>query len=136
LIGIALGGIFAAFFTRYNKISATGYSATIFGVGTNVIITTLLIVVLVGGIVGLASMAIVVRDHEYIMTHPVEFTVETLLMGFLPAIAFMYVMYCREPGLTKKNYLEAFLLALKFMTLNVLLQVSGFYRHSFPHSIA
>lgn len=129
--GVIIGLAFSAYFTKYASVNS--YIATIAGMNSNTIITTIVFVLVIAGIIGLASMAIIIKDTEYITKNPFGFAMETILMGILPVLAFMFVIFDRsgKTSISGSSELELGLLTFKFSSLHVLLQLSGYYRYLF-----
>jgi len=129
IIGLVIGLIVAYVFTKYSSVSAP-YSATIFGIASNSLVTGTMLFILVTGLTALVGLSVVVKDTEFITKYPIKFMMELILMGILPALALMFVIYSRTGKITSTDNFELILLALKFAGLHVLLQTCGILRYS------
>jgi succinate dehydrogenase hydrophobic anchor subunit len=128
IVGAAIGVIFSLLFTKYTTLS---YNASIFGINSNVLLRGILLFVIIAGIVGLAGMSAIITDIEYPALNPVKFLLESLLITLLPSLAILFIIYCRKNKITARDNLEVGILGLKFLTLHILLQFSGYYRYIF-----
>lgn len=81
---------------------------------------------IVAGYIALIVLAVYVRDFEVIKRHPFKFALETVLIGAGLALPFYYYGYWRDLP-WRERHLIVFGLFLKFVSLHVLLQISGFY---------
>ena len=130
IIGLVIGLVVAFVFTKYSSVS-NSYSATIFGISSNSLVTGSLLFLVITGIIALVGLSVVIKDTEFITKYPIKFMMELILMGILPALALMFVIYSRTGKITSTDNIELILLALKFAGLHVLLQTCGFYRYMF-----
>lgn len=130
--GLLLGIVLSAVFGVYSKKTTVSYVRSIFGYSSNSLITDIIVFVLAATIIVLSVVSALVRDLRYPIAKPVHFTVETLLMGFLPACVFIAMTYLRGYTFNTTRVLEFFLLFAKFGILHILLQFSGFYSEVFP----
>lgn len=129
IIGLVIGLIVAYVFTKYSSVS-NSYNATIFGMNSNAFVTGTMLFILVTGLTALVGLSVVVKDTEFITKYPIKFMMELILMGILPALALMFVIYSRTGKITSTDNIELILLALKFAGLHVLLQICGILRYS------
>ena len=129
IVGLGVGVAFSYLFTKYSSVNS--YSASIFGINANALLSGILLFTIVGGIAALAGMSVVIKDFEYPSNNPVKFFFETLLMGLLPALAVLFVIYCRKNYISSKDNMELFIITGKFVALHLLLQFSGYYRYVF-----
>lgn len=84
------------------------------------------IALLIVGYVVLILLAVYTQDFELIKQHPFKFAFETILVGAGLALPFYYFGYWR--GLSsKETHAIVIGLFIKFVSLHVLLQLSGFY---------
>lgn len=132
IIGIVLGTIISIVFGIYSKASANAYTKSIFGVSSYDLIFNSVIFILVAGMLVLATVSAVVKDIAYPISRPINFTIETLLMAFLPSLVFLLMPYLRGYEYTSETALEFIVLTVKFGVLHLLLQFSGFYSNLFP----
>lgn len=130
IIGLIIGVIVAFVFTKYSSVS-NSYSATIFGINSNSLVTGTLLFLIITGIIALVGLSVVIKDTEFITKYPIKFTMELILMGILPAVAMLFVIYSRTGTITTNDNIELMVLVAKFAGLHILLQVSGFYRYVF-----
>jgi len=130
IIGLVIGLIVAYIFTKYSSVS-NSYSATIFGINSNSLVTGTLLFLVITGIIALVGLSVVIKDTEFITKYPIKFMMELILMGILPALAMLFVIYSRTGIITSTDNIELMLLVAKFAGLHVLLQISGFYRFMF-----
>jgi hypothetical protein len=129
LIGTLVGIIVSLLFVKYGRVNT--YQANVFGINSNNLITGIVLFVVVAGVGGLAGMCAIIKDTEYIIKEPFKFVIETLIMGLLPTIALILVIYFRTNKYTNKNKVDSFILFSKFAVLHILLQISGYYRYVF-----
>ena len=80
---------------------------------------------------GLAGMSAVIKDIDFIIDEPLKFTIETFIMGLLPTLALILIIYFRTKKFTSQNKVDSLILFSKFAILHVLLQISGYYRYIF-----
>lgn len=81
---------------------------------------------IVVGYAALIVLAVYVRDFEVIKKHPFKFGFETLLIGAGLALPFYYFGAWRNLS-SKETHTIVVGLFIKFISLHVLLQLSGFY---------
>jgi hypothetical protein len=132
LIGLAIGILVSALFGVYSKSSADSYSRMFFGVSSHDMVFYLIIIVLIPTFILLTTLSVMIRDLWYPVNMPGNFTIETLLMGFLPAFVFLLMPLLRGYKYTSHTALEFVVLVFKFGILHILLQFSGFYSSLFP----
>lgn len=132
IAGLILGILVSTVFGVYNKKTTVSYVRTIFGYSSNSLITDLIVFVVVATVVVLSVVSAFVRDLTYPTAHPVNFTIETLMMGFLPASVFLAMSLLRGYPITATTIGEFSLLVAKFGILHILLQFTGFYSEVFP----
>lgn len=128
-VGLFIGVVTAFLFTKYGKVN--DYVATVFGINNNVLLNSIIIIIIVGSIITLSGMSVVIHDYEYIIENPLKFFIEVVAMGVLPTLAILVVYYLRGNKLTKNDIIGLGLIAVKFMILHILLQLSGYYRAIF-----
>jgi len=80
-------------------------------------------------VVGMLSLLI--RDVVYPYHEPVLFTLETVLMGVIPASTLFVLYFLRGYPLTTKGVYAFIILAIKCMAAHLLLQFSGIYSSIF-----
>ena len=129
--GLVLGAIFSVVFGIFNKKSSDTLSRNIFGMSSSVLVTDAIIIVIVGSFVFLSTISAIVKDLAYPRAKPINFTVETLLMAFMPASIIFFMTYLRGFPIELKTWEEFAVLSVKFGLLHILLQFSGFYSYAF-----
>jgi hypothetical protein len=132
IIGAALGAVLSVVFGIYSKSTADSYIRSLFGVKSTDLIMTAILLVGVAGVVFLSTISGLVRDLSYPTSKPLNFTIETLLMAGLPAIAFLIMAPLRGYSVGKGELLEFSGFLLKFGLLHILFQFSGVYSTFFP----
>jgi len=128
-VGLFIGLLTAYLFTKYGKVN--DYVATIFGINNNVLLNSIIIIIIVGSIITLSGMSVVIHDYEYPMKNPLKFFLEILVMVILPTLAILVLYYLRGNKISKNDMIGLGLIAVKFMILHLLLQLSGYYRDIF-----
>jgi hypothetical protein len=132
IIGILFGLVLSLIFGIYNKQLAGSAVRNLFGLSTNTWITDVIILIVAGSFVFLATLSIINRDLTYPIKTPVNFTLETLLMAFLPSLIIFAMTLLRGYKINSQTFEEFTLLVAKFGLLHILLQFSGFYSYVFP----
>jgi len=130
IIGIIVGLIFLIFFTHFGRKGSDSY-ATIFGISSNSITTSLLLFIIVSGFIGLSAISIIVKDLDYPVKNPWKFTLETLLMAILPSLTLLAIIYIRTNKINSKDMIDFGLLTAKFGIFHILLQFSRYYTYIF-----
>jgi len=130
IIGIIVGLIFLIFFAHFGRKGSENY-ATIFGISSNTITTSLLLFIVVSGFIGLTAISIIVKDLDYPVKNPWKFTVETLLMALLPSLALLAIIYMRTNKINSKDMIDFGILTAKFGLFHILLQFTGYYTYVF-----
>jgi len=128
-VGVLTGIIFSILFVKYGK--SKSYNITLFGMNSNSIVTGSALFLIVASLTILGGLSAIVRDTEFIVKDPIKFTIETILMGIVPALAILLVIYYRTNKISTTNISEFFLLAGKFALFHILFQLSGYYRYVF-----
>lgn len=101
--------------TEYDRLNLS-YTVQVYG----------FIALLIVGYAVLVLLSIYVKDFAYPKAHPFKFAFETLLIGAGLALPFYYFGIARELSMKETHYIVLGLF-VKFVTLHVLLQFSGFY---------
>ena len=130
VVGSVVGLIVSILFAEYGS-KSRAMDVTVFGMNSNSILTGFTVFVIVTSLAILTGLSAIIRDTEYMVKEPFKFTVETLLMGFLPAIAIIATIYYRTDEISSTNIFECIILAIKFALFHVLFQISGYYRYIF-----
>lgn len=128
--GLLIGSIASLVVGIYRK------QDMLFGLPMHQVITDGIVLLLAGCIVFMSVVSGLMRDLAYPTAAPWKFTVETLLMAFMPAVVFPVMTVLRGYPLTAARWGEFFVLVVKFGLLHILLQFSGFYSAVFPFKTA
>ena len=127
LIGSFVGIVTSLLFIQYA--SNKNYSITILGIGSNTIITGLLLFGLFLAVAILSSISILVLDVEYIINKPIKFTIEILLITLIPVLPFLFMYILRNNNVSQKNMIELLLIGAKIAVFHILFQLTGYYRY-------
>ena len=130
--GILVGAVLSVIFSIYNKKTADALSRSFLGMSTQVLITDIILFVVIASFAVLSTISVFVRDLSYPMKMPMNFTIETLLMAFLPSLIIFAMTLLRGYKVSGETFQEFGLLVVKFGVLHILLQFSGFYSYVFP----
>jgi hypothetical protein len=130
--GLLFGAILSIVFSVYNRKGADTLSRSFLGMSTSVLITDVILIAVVASFAVLSTVSAFVRDLTYPTKRPINFTIETLLMAFLPSVIIFAMTLLRGYKITGETFEEFGLLAVKFGLLHILLQFSGFYSYVFP----
>lgn len=132
-VGLALGGILSLLFGRFALPTKIPFEFTIGGIRTDVLLTNVILIAIIGAIVFFSYVSIIVRDTAFPTAHPWLFTVETLLVAFIPASVIYVMSDFRDNGVFDFNKLnrEFLFLATKFGIFHLLFQFSGVYAYLF-----
>jgi hypothetical protein len=103
----------------------------------NLIHSSFVVIGLIIGFMILSMILITYKVYEfkivgYGSNNNLMFSLETLIFGLCNSVPFFLVAYNREKSHFNvyKNTIEVLLLFIKFVILHILLQGSGFYKHS------
>lgn len=130
--GIVISIIISTVFGIYSKNTATPYIRTLFGVSSNDLIFGMMILVILSTFFVLSVVSGLVRDLTYPTKNPIEFTIETLVVGIVPSLIILLMTVLRGYTITNVTAEEFMILVVKFSLLHILLQFSGFYSSVFP----
>lgn len=91
----------------------------------------------IGGIIAtlvLVYFSLTVRDTSFIRKHPLQFSLEILILGLAGAAPLFYLGFTRgrQP---KEVYKQFLILFLKFAGAHIGLQLSGFYTNLFSRTV-
>ena len=92
-------------------------------------VTIGIVTVILIGFAVLIPLAVVRKDFDMIQKTPLLFIIETLLVGLLPALPFLFFKISRGLDMHKATTLF-WTLAIKFSALHVLFQISGYYAYA------
>ena len=127
--GAMIGIIISFLFVNHGSVNK--YQANVFGINSNNLITGITLFTIVGGIAALSGISAIIKDTEFIIKEPYKFVLEIILMGLLPTLALVAIVYLRTNKFDNTNIVESFVLFAKFAAFHVLLQISGYYRYVF-----
>jgi hypothetical protein len=127
-----LGSIISLVFGLYSKAGVEPYIRTLFGMSSYDLIFDGIIFIVVAGFLFLMVVSVIIHDLAYPISKPWHFTIETLLMAFLPASVILMMGPLRGYPIDLSLIEEFGVLVLKFGALHILLQFSGFYSNVFP----
>ena len=127
--GAMIGIIISFLFVKHGSVNK--YQANVFGINSNNLITGITLFTIVGGIAALSGISAIIKDTEFIIKEPYKFVLEIILMGLLPTLALVAIVYLRTNKFDNTNIVESFVLFAKFAAFHVLLQISGYYRYVF-----
>jgi len=131
LLGILTGFLFSYMFNIHSKRTADSYTHSILNMNSTTFIKMLILFMTFFLMMVIGNLSLLIRDIAYPMEHPIMFSVETVLMGIIPASTLFILYYLRGSPITK-NIIYAFgILSFKFMMAHVLLQASGIYASIF-----
>lgn len=134
--GLILGFILSIILNVYSKSSANSVSRSLFGMNIMDLIYQTTFFAIGLAITILAGYSVLIRDLSYPNAHPIKFTVETILMGFLCSSIIFIMTVFRGYIITDKTWFEFGLLFVKFSLLHILFQFSGIYSELFPYKKA
>ncbi len=126
-IGAAIGVVITVAFMMYGKSSASSITNTVFGTSVHNFVEQFFVSLIALVFIVLAALALIVRDGKFPMENPWKFTAETLAMGFIPALLFLWSTHLRGAKRTLGTWTAFLLLAVKCGLGHVLLQYSGVY---------
>ena len=132
IVGIVFGGLLSVVFDLYSKKTKLHYSRQLFGMDSSQLITDAIILIVAASFLFLATVSFLIKDLAYPTKKPINFTIETLLMAFLPGSIIFAMTFLRGYKISGKTFFEFGLLSAKFGILHILLQFSGFYSYFFP----
>ena len=130
--GLIFGGIISLVFNVYSKSTANLLSRNVFGITVSALVFNTIIFCTGLGFALLSGYSALIRDLAYPVYSPLRFTIETLLMGVLPASIIYLMTVFRGYTITNYTNIEFVVLFIKFALLHILLQFSGFYTELFP----
>ena len=131
-VGLLVGLTMSLVFGLYNRAGAETYLRTFLGVSSYDLIFNGIIFIVAAGFLFLAVVSFIIRDTWYPTTRPWNFTVETIMMSFLPASVLLMMGPLRGYPLNGQLFEEFAVLCAKFGILHLLMQFSGFYSSVFP----
>jgi len=131
LIGLLFGGILSYYYSIHSIKTASEYSLLVLGIDSSFLLKSLVVITAAFIAAVLAAFSAMIRDLEYPKTHPIEFTIETVLAGLLPALLLLLINYFRKTYFTINSIFDFMIVFCKGALFNVLLQFSGVYRSVF-----
>lgn len=96
----------------------------------NELITYSILFIFLAAVVVLGVLTYFNLDIAFIKQQPIHFMVELLMVALVPAAAIFIFMWSRNLS-AKDNGMLSGILALKFASLHILMQTSGYYTFSF-----
>jgi hypothetical protein len=131
--GIVFGLVLSLVFGIYNKSTASSFTSKYLGSSLTNIITNSTVFSIGFAITILAVSSAFVRDLSYPKGSPINFTIETLLMGTLCSSIIFAMTILRGYTIGHETMLEFSALFVKFGLLHILFQFSGVYSELFPY---
>lgn len=132
LVGVFLGIGLSVGLNIYSKTNANSYVYSIFGMNVIDLLTYTILFALSLSIVVLSGYSVLIRDLQFPITSPINFTLETLTMAIVPSLVIFVMTVLRGHEINSYTWLEFGGLFLKFGLLHILLQFSGFYSSFIP----
>jgi hypothetical protein len=75
----------------------------------------------------LVITSIIVRDYQYMVQHPLNFSIETVVFSVIPALIIAFI-FLKTRGLSvKTSFIWFIVMVLKFAIFHILFQLSGIY---------
>jgi hypothetical protein len=124
-VGIAILIAFAIYGGR--AATASTIAHTVFGTSVHNFVEQFFVSLIAMVFIVLSALAFIVRDGKFPVEHPWEFAIETLAMGFVPAILFLGSTYLRGAKRTFGTLAAFLVLVAKCGIGHVLLQYAGVY---------
>ena len=131
LYGLCAGIIFSVLLGIHSKRTATEITHSFFGMTSSEVIQYFLIFITVFILVIASALSVLIQDLKYPRENPIEFTIETLLVTFIPALIVIIVVYFRKKHLNYITLVEYLVIAAKFGVVHILSQFSGIYSSLF-----
>jgi len=131
LYGLCAGVFFSLLLGVHSKRTATEITHSLFGMTSSELIQYFLLFITVFILVIASAFSVLIQDLKYPREHPIEFTIETLLVSFIPALIVFVIMYFRKKEINHITFLEYLVIAAKFGVVHILSQFSGFYSSLF-----
>lgn len=92
---------------------------------------TFMLILLIASLILLIVTSIMIRDVDFIRTHPYDFVMELIFISFVPALLMVFV-FARTRRLSKYDTVIWFIkVLLKLMIFHILFQLSGIYTYAF-----
>jgi hypothetical protein len=133
--GAIVGVILSVLLNIYSKSTASKYTYVLFGLNVSDLLTYIMILSIGFGVALLSGFSVLIRDLQYPVTKPWEFTIETLVMSFIPSLIIFLMTAFRGHQITNETWLEYAGLCIKFGLLHVLFQFSGVYSSILPYIV-
>jgi len=133
VVGAVLGVVLSLGLNIYSKTTANSYVYSIFGMNVIDLLTYAIFFSISAAVVVLSGYSILIRDLQFPINSPIDFTIETLIMAVVPSLVIFVMAILRNHPINSKIMLEFVGLMLKFGLLHILLQFSGFYTSLFPY---
>jgi len=131
-IGIIFGALVAYIFKLNSKPAVNNFTKMIFNISSHQFINVMIISMAATFFIIIATIAMIIRDTQFINANPGLFIGELCFAGLVPAALVFISTFIRDVGFTSLTYQEYLLLASKFAITHVLFQLSGYYSYIFP----
>ena len=130
-IGLFLGVGFSVMLGVYNKNTASTVTKGLFGITSSALLNDIIIFLMAFFVVVASTFSILIRDLTFPQAYPLNFTLETLFVAFVPALMIFAMTILRNKPVSAGVFLEYGLLAVKFGLAHILFQFSGVYTNVF-----
>ena len=131
--GAAVGTVASLILNVYSKSTASKYTYSLFGMNVADLLKYIMILSIGFGVALLSGFSVLIRDLQYPIIKPWEFTIETLVMSFIPSLIIFLMTAFRGHEITNETWLEYIGLCVKFGLLHILFQFSGVYSSILPY---
>ena len=131
--GAAVGTVASLILNVYSKSTASKYTYSLFGMNVADLLKYIMILSIGFGVALLSGFSVLIRDLQYPIIKPWEFTIETLVMSFIPSLIIFLMTAFRGHKITNETWLEYIGLCVKFGLLHILFQFSGVYSSILPY---
>jgi hypothetical protein len=132
IVSSVLGIVASVLFGVFSKRDVTAYTRTFFGVSSIEFIKSFVWGFAIFAVVTLSVISGFVRDLDYPTAKPLNFALETILAGVLPACVFLVMIPLRGYYYTPDMLKRFGFVILRFLVVHLLLQFSGFHSSTFP----
>jgi hypothetical protein len=133
LSGALIGTLVSVVLNIYSKATASKYTYMLFEMNVVDLLSYIMILSIGFSVALLSGFSVLIRDLQYPITKPWEFTVETLVMSFIPSLIIFLMTSFRGHEITNQTWLEYIGLCIKFGLLHILFQFSGVYSSILPY---
>jgi hypothetical protein len=133
LSGALIGTLVSVVLNVYSKATASKYTYMLFEMNVVDLLSYIMILSIGFSVALLSGFSVLIRDLQYPITKPWEFTIETLVMSFIPSLIIFLMTSFRGHEITNQTWLEYIGLCIKFGLLHILFQFSGVYSSILPY---